>query len=106
VEDPDPVLSGESGWAEAMHLATLPLDDPRHRCVQGLCDDHAGAAAAWPDGKPVTPWADPWHDIMGDLRAVEHSLPDWGLLPPYPAWDAEHSRRALAADPDQPGAGA
>lgn len=20
----------------------LPLDDPRHRCVQGLCDDHAG----------------------------------------------------------------
>jgi len=23
---------------------------------------------AWPDGQPVTPWADPWHDILGDLR--------------------------------------
>jgi len=23
-----------------LHL--LPVDDPRHRCVQGLCDDHAG----------------------------------------------------------------
>lgn len=21
----------------------------------------------WPDGQPVTPWADPWHDIAGDL---------------------------------------
>jgi hypothetical protein len=24
----------------------------------------------WPDGQPVTPWADPWHDVMADLRAV------------------------------------
>lgn len=23
----------------------------------------------WPDGKPVTPWADPWHDVAGDLRS-------------------------------------
>jgi hypothetical protein len=22
----------------------------------------------WPDGEPVTPWADPWHDVMGDIR--------------------------------------
>jgi hypothetical protein len=24
----------------------------------------------WPDGQPVTPWADPWHDVAGDLRAL------------------------------------
>lgn len=24
----------------------------------------------WPDGKPVTPWADPWHDVAGDIRSV------------------------------------
>jgi hypothetical protein len=22
----------------------------------------------WPDGSPVTPWADPWHDVGADLR--------------------------------------
>lgn len=22
----------------------------------------------WPDGQPVTPWADPWHDVAGDMR--------------------------------------
>lgn len=22
----------------------------------------------WPDGTPVTPWADPWRDIAADLR--------------------------------------
>lgn len=22
----------------------------------------------WPDGNPVTPWADPWHDVMADIR--------------------------------------
>jgi hypothetical protein len=30
------------GWAEVMRLALLPPGDPRHKCVQGLCDDHAG----------------------------------------------------------------
>lgn len=25
---------------------------------------------SWPDGEPVTPWADPWHDVMGDIRRV------------------------------------
>ena len=24
----------------------------------------------WPDGKPVTPWADPWHDVAGDIRSL------------------------------------
>jgi hypothetical protein len=24
----------------------------------------------WPDGQPVTPWADPWHDIAGDIRSL------------------------------------
>lgn len=24
----------------------------------------------WPDGEPVTPWADPWHDVAGDVRAA------------------------------------
>lgn len=24
----------------------------------------------WPDYDPVTPWADPWHDIAADLRAA------------------------------------
>lgn len=25
---------------------------------------------AWPDGASVTPWADPWHDVAADLRAL------------------------------------
>jgi hypothetical protein len=24
----------------------------------------------WPDGQPVTPWADPWHDVAGDIRSL------------------------------------
>ena len=24
----------------------------------------------WPDGQPVTPWADPWHDVAADIRAL------------------------------------
>ena len=24
----------------------------------------------WPDGQPVTPWADPWHDVAGDIAAL------------------------------------
>jgi hypothetical protein len=37
----------------------------------------------WPDGEPVTPWADPWHDVIEDIRqfkadAYEHrDDPDW-----------------------------
>lgn len=27
-------------------------------------------ASAWPDGQPVTPWADPWHDIGGDIASL------------------------------------
>lgn len=27
----------------------------------------------WPDGTPVTPWADPWHDIAADIRAAMRS---------------------------------
>jgi hypothetical protein len=25
-------------------------------------------ASTWPDGQPVTPWADPWHDVARDIR--------------------------------------
>jgi hypothetical protein len=25
----------------------------------------------WPDGEPVTPWADPWHDVLGDIQAFK-----------------------------------
>lgn len=24
----------------------------------------------WPDGQPVTPWADPWHDVAGDIASL------------------------------------
>ena len=27
-------------------------------------------APQWPDGQPVTPWADPWHDIGGDIASL------------------------------------
>lgn len=27
-------------------------------------------ASAWPDGQPVTSWADPWHDIGGDIAGL------------------------------------
>jgi hypothetical protein len=39
---PDYRTLEHADWAEAMRLALLPPGDPRHRCVQGLCDDHAG----------------------------------------------------------------
>lgn len=26
--------------------------------------------AQWPDGQPVTPWADPWHDVLVDTQEV------------------------------------
>jgi hypothetical protein len=28
------------------------------------------APRRWPDGQLVTPWADPWHDVAGDVRDV------------------------------------
>lgn len=28
-----------------LEAASLPVTDPRHRCVQGVCDDHAGPAS-------------------------------------------------------------
>jgi len=39
---------------ECGHVGTrpaydYPLDDPRHRCVQGLCDDHAGPGSVEAD---------------------------------------------------------
>jgi hypothetical protein len=27
----------------------------------------------WPDGEPVMPWADPWHDILGDIAALHEA---------------------------------
>ncbi len=43
----------------------------------------------WPDGQPITPWADPWHDIAADIReamAREAAAADMFPLPPWP-WD-------------------
>jgi hypothetical protein len=32
------------------------------------------SAQTWPDGQPVTPWADPWHDVAADVRDVYRSI--------------------------------
>lgn len=40
---------------------------------------------SWPDGKPVTPWADPWHDILGDIRAL-HDSSQAAYRPPPGRW--------------------
>lgn len=46
-ESPPPplptMLPSERKRLDVMPAYNRPLDDPRHRCVQGLCDDHAGA---------------------------------------------------------------
>lgn len=35
----------------------------------------------WPDGEPVTPWADPWHDVLADIRALMRRACDYPMLP-------------------------
>jgi hypothetical protein len=44
-ESPPPplptTLPSERRHLDVMPAYNRPLDDPRHRCVQGLCDDHA-----------------------------------------------------------------
>jgi hypothetical protein len=32
----------------------------------------------WPDGAPVTPWADPWHDVAADIRQTMADIHDSG----------------------------
>ena len=54
-----------------------------------------------------------WHDpdacdiVREDdaLCALASLIRRPGPLPPYPPWDAEYSRRAMAEDPGRPGAG-
>jgi hypothetical protein len=41
----------------------------------------------WPDGKPVTPWADPWHDVAADLRALSF------IVAPLPPDELERRAR-------------
>jgi hypothetical protein len=38
-------------------------------------------AEHWPDGQPVTPWADPWHDVLGDIRASLRHASAYVLFP-------------------------
>jgi hypothetical protein len=38
----DPACEHAHGMVLTRPAYDYPLDDPRHRCVQGLCDDHAG----------------------------------------------------------------
>jgi hypothetical protein len=38
----------------------------------------------WPDGTPVTPWADPWHDVAGDVRDVMRQMKEQAMDPPPP----------------------
>lgn len=46
------------------------------------------AGSSWPDGEPVTPWADPWHDFAGDVREVMDSI-FAPLLRPLPPGEFE-----------------
>lgn len=32
----------------------------------------------WPDGQPVTPWADPWHDVAKDVRDTAREIEEEG----------------------------
>lgn len=50
-------------------------------------DENPDKPCVWPDGRPVTPWADPWHDVAGDLRVVS------SLFRPMPPGEAE--RRSM-----------
>lgn len=54
----------------------------------------------WPDGEPVTPWADPWHDIAGDMRdfmrAAFNGSP-YQVTPPPGGDDDSHSTRGCGS---------
>jgi hypothetical protein len=63
VDDNGEVPCGRCGLPRGSH--TRPGPDP---------------ASRWPDGQPVTPWADPWHDIAGDIRDQMRAWRDDGLL--------------------------
>jgi hypothetical protein len=55
---------------------------PRRPTLRGL---------HWPDGEPVTPWADPWHDVIGDVRKFK---PDAEEHRNDPYWPGTDPRRA------------
>lgn len=58
--------------------------------------------STWPDGTPVTPWADPWHDVAGDLRAIrnhyfdtygrENPIAPYTMPPPVVTLECGHSQ--------------
>lgn len=57
--------------AEAARLENLLLDlEAEQAEVEDLSPAISGAAGelAWPDGKPVTSWADPWGSAVEDVR--------------------------------------
>jgi len=54
----------------------------------------------WPDGEPITPWSDPWHDVLGDIRqfkadASEHRDDPYWPSPPLPDWTPGPRRTPL-----------
>lgn len=81
VEHPTVILiaDGLAIFRLAEQVLQMPLEIDR--------DDYP-RSPRWPDGDPITPWADPWHDIAADVRAMKHGAfehrddPDW----PLPGW--------------------
>jgi hypothetical protein len=47
-----------------------PSDDVSGTSEPGRMLPPDDQAQQWPDGRPVTPWADPWHDIAGDIASL------------------------------------
>jgi hypothetical protein len=77
-------IEGEQAQAVAELAEAAKMGCPNHRAPMRV----TAVRFKWPDGEPVTPWADPWHDILGDVQqfkadAYEHrDDPDWPPQPP------------------------
>lgn len=64
------ILTGESAMMLVNADVLSAIDDP----VPPF-DESTPAPTQWPDGKPVTPWADPWHDVLADIRKTMEGPP-------------------------------
>lgn len=89
VEHPTVILvaDGLAIFRLAEQVVQMPVEIDRDR------DPYT--SRRWPDGEAITPWADPWHNIAGDVRAMMHGAfehredPEWPLPDWYPGSDDE-----------------
>lgn len=67
---PPPAWIAECSTAIASGALLAALGAPDNRGMYGVIPTERilRDPPQWPEGQPVTPWADPWHDVAGDVR--------------------------------------